>query len=108
MSHALKIPDTPMWAGFNSKIIEDESCMQRVSYLTPINESPTNNAVVLETMVQSQKIAEELGQTYMQVTYDLAVAKPAWQIQSMEKPRFDNLFIHTGDFHVEMAYFGGM
>lgn len=41
----------------------------------------------------------------MQVTYDLAIAKIALQIQAVESPAFDNLFIHFGAFHVMMAYF---
>jgi hypothetical protein len=42
---------------------------------------------------------------YMEVTYDLAIAKVALQIQSMETSQFDNLFIHFGSFHIMMAYF---
>lgn len=57
LSHYCKIPNTPMWIGFNSKIIEDNSMKQRISYLTPINASPTNISVVYETMRQSQQIA---------------------------------------------------
>ena len=38
-------------------------------------------------------------------TYDLEIAKIALQIQCTEKPRFDNLFIHVGTFHVLMVFF---
>ncbi|XP_076672225.1 uncharacterized protein LOC143371161 [Andrena cerasifolii] len=105
LSHALKISNTPMWVGFNSLIYDDKSTKQNISYLTAINVSPTNTHVVIETMVQSQKVAQECGESYMQITYDLAIAKTALQIQSTEKPRFDNLFIHIGAFHIMMAYF---
>lgn len=105
ISHYLKIANTPMWVGYNSKIIDDQSIQKKVSYLTPINVSPTNASVVYETMRQSQKIAQECSQQYIQVTYDLAIAKVAYQIQSTEKPEFDNLFIHLGGFHIMMAYF---
>ncbi|XP_011858812.1 PREDICTED: uncharacterized protein LOC105556339, partial [Vollenhovia emeryi] len=104
-THALEIPDTPMWVGFNSLIHIDDSIKQRISYLTTINLSPTNTAVIQETMIQSLKVAEECGETYIQVSYDLAIAKVALQIQSTENPRFNNLFIHLGSFHVMMAYF---
>lgn len=103
-SHALAIPKTPMWVGFNSKIFLDESMKQRISYLTTINQSPTNNAVVKETMVQSLKIAAECNDKYIQVTYDLAIAKIALQIQS-QTDEFQNIFIHIGGFHVMMAFF---
>ena len=105
LCHLLQIPNTPMWVGFNSKILEDNSVKQRISYLTPINLSPTNTAVVLQTMVQSQKVAKECHEQYMQVTYDLAIAKIALQIQSTENPRFNNIFIHLGSFHIMMAFF---
>ena len=94
MNHALEVPDVPMWVGFNSQIDDSNSPQQFISYLTPINSSPTNTAIVLETMSQSKKIAEDLCQRCMQVTYDFAIAKLAFQIQATKKPRFDNLFIH--------------
>lgn len=56
-------------------------------------------------MIRSQKIATELGQSHIDVTYDLAIAKVAMQIQATEKPRLDNLFIHLGAFHMMLAYF---
>lgn len=105
LSHAFKVPNLPMWAGFNSQIIDDQSLPQKICYLTPVNLSPTDKTVVFETLKQSQKIAEEVKQPFIQVTYDLAIAKIAMQIQSEEKPRFNNIFIHLGGFHIMMAYF---
>lgn len=94
-----------MWVGFNHKIIEDNIIKQKISYLTPINLSPTDKSVVHETMRQTQQIGIECQQNYMQVTYDLAIAKIAFAIQSTEKPNFNNIFINLVDFHVMMAYF---
>ncbi|XP_067618035.1 uncharacterized protein [Eurosta solidaginis] len=105
VSHFLKISNTPMWVGFNSLIFNDLSPKQKISYLTTINLSPTNATVVLEIMKHSQKVALECDEEHMQVTFDLAIAKIALQIQASEKPRFDNLFIHVGTFHVMMAFF---
>ncbi|GFY66448.1 hypothetical protein TNIN_419541 [Trichonephila inaurata madagascariensis] len=105
ISHALKLPNVPMWIGFNCSISCNNSLKQIVSYLTPINDSPTNKSVVLETMKQSKKICEEVKQSSIQVTYDLAIAKVALQIQATKTPDFDNLFIHLGAFHIMMAYF---
>lgn len=89
ISHVLQLPDVLMWVGFNSRICNNATSQQRISYLTPINASPTSTSIVLETMEQSKKIAEDLHQNYIQVTYDLAIAKIALQIQSTEKPKFD-------------------
>ncbi|GFX58424.1 hypothetical protein TNCV_320061 [Trichonephila clavipes] len=105
LSHAFRLVDTPMWTGFNSKIMIDDSPQQLISYLTPINESPTSNAVVLATMQQCISVLQELSQEYMQVTYDLAIAKIALQIQATENNTFQKLFIHLGAFHIMMSYF---
>ncbi|GFV42589.1 uncharacterized protein TNCV_1315941 [Trichonephila clavipes] len=62
LSHAFRLVDTPMWTGFNSKIMIDDSPQQLISYLTPIKESPTSNAVVLATMQQCMSVLQELSQ----------------------------------------------
>ena len=56
----------------------------------------------------SQKVAEECGESYavITLTYDLAIAKPALQIQAQEAPFYDNVFICFGAFHICLAYFG--
>ncbi|CAG5019593.1 unnamed protein product [Parnassius apollo] len=62
----------------------------------------------LHTVIENIRMishALELPDVPMWVTYDLAIAKVAYQIQAMEKPHFDNLFIHLGPFHIMMAYF---
>ncbi|CAH0563075.1 unnamed protein product [Brassicogethes aeneus] len=105
LSHSLGIPKTPMWVGYNSKLFNDTSSTQKISYLTPINLSPTKWEVVYETLLQCQKMTKELNQQYMEVTYDLAIAKMAMRIQSAEKDTFNNIFIHLGSFHIMMAYF---
>ncbi|GFV69643.1 uncharacterized protein TNCV_4507581 [Trichonephila clavipes] len=56
-------------------------------------------------MEQAQVVGKECNQTYVQVTYDLAIAKIAYKIQSTSKPQFNNLFIHLGSFHLMIAFF---
>lgn len=56
-------------------------------------------------MLNALRVADECGEKYMPVTYDLAIAKPALQIQSSQKPKFDRLFIMFGPFHTKSAYF---
>ncbi|CAD6231327.1 GSCOCG00012217001-RA-CDS [Cotesia congregata] len=103
-SLALRTDITPMWTGFNTLIFYDNSPVQKVSYLTPINLSPTNTSVVYETLLMSNKVAEECYVKYVHVTYDLQIAKVAFSIQSTEQPVFDNLFMHLGMFHAMIAY----
>lgn len=108
LSHVLKIPETPMFIGFNSSIYTDLSKQQKVSYLTTINVSPTNKSVVRETMFMALKVADECEEKYIEVTYDLAIAKVALQIQSTDSPLFNRIFVHLGSFHVQMAFFKGI
>lgn len=105
MSHALQLSNVPMWVGFNALLCHNDNPRQIVSYLTPINASPTNKSVVLETMKRSQEICKEVKQSSIQVTYDLAIAKIAIQLQANHEPELNNLFIHLGPFHIMMAYF---
>ena len=99
---------TPMWSAWNSQICIDPLPKQKLLYMENICLPPTRLDVVLETMKTSQKVAEECGQTYIVVHYDLAIAKPALQIQSSESPRFNNLFIAFGPFHICLAYLGAL
>ncbi|CAG9574798.1 unnamed protein product [Danaus chrysippus] len=50
LSHNFQISNTPMWVGYNAKILKDDSRIQKIEYLTQINNSPTDPAVVKETM----------------------------------------------------------
>jgi len=105
LSHALKIKNTPMYNGYNSLTTTNHGSKQKIFYLTPINMSLTNTTKIYETMVQAQKIANKCNQNCISVTYDLAIAKVALQIQTTEQPKFDNLFINLGAFHLMMAYY---
>ena len=87
------------------KKLEEKKIIQSVSYLPQINESPTSHFVVVETSRRSLKIADEGNRGSVSVTYDLAIAKIALQVQAEEKPTFDRIFIPIGSFHIEMAFF---
>jgi hypothetical protein len=100
-----QIPQTPMWVGFNSLIVENKHPVQRVSYLPQIEASPTRHDVVKETLERSLRLKEECDQKYISVTYDLAIAKVAFCIQSMEAPTYDKIFIQLGPFHILMSFF---
>ena len=96
--------NTPMWTGWNSRHVHENLPLQNVFYLSPINASPTSRSVVLETLKKSIQIADECDQKYIFVTYDLAIAKIAFQIQHEESPNYDRAFILLGSFHIEMAF----
>lgn len=100
-----RLDSVPMWLGFNCMMFTDHSEKQKVEYLSPINSSPTSYATVNETLIMAKEIAEECQQDQIIVTYDLAISKMAMQIQQKEKPKFDNILINLGAFHLEMAFF---
>jgi len=97
-----------MWRGWNSFVTVDPLPLQQVGYMENIELPPTRLDVVRETLVRSQKVASECGETYAIVTYDLAIAKPALQIQAQESPKFDNVFVCFGAFHISIAYFSAL
>ena len=97
-----------MWVGWNSRYGPQEESMQKVWYLKQMNESPTSTSVVAETLKRSQKVAEECNKYNISVTYDLAIAKVAMQLQAEEKLTYDNAFIHLGSSHITCAFFYSM
>ena len=100
--------DIPMWAGWNSLVTTDDLPKQNIGYMENLCLPPTRLDVVVETLRISQKVAEECNEKYAIVHYDLAIAKPAMQIQYEESPQFDNIFICFGPFHIELAFFGAI
>ena len=50
------------------KFVKDPLPLQRIYYIDPISKSPTDNAVVKETMVRTMNVAKETGQEYAIVT----------------------------------------
>lgn len=98
----------PMWSAWNSLITVDVLPQQRVCYLQNISLPSTRLDVVAETLRMAQNVASECSEKYAIVTYDLAIAKPASQIQEQEAPLYDNVFVMFGAFHIMMAYFSAV
>ena len=92
---------TPMWQGWNSKLIEDPLPQTRIRYMNNITLPSTRLDVVKETMRISNEVRKECGEEYMVPTYDLAIAKPALKIQEEESPELDALFVAFGTMHIE-------
>ena len=71
-----------MLVGWNSRYGPQEESTQKVWYLKQKNESSTSSSVVEETLKRLQKVSEECNQYNISVTYDLAIAKVAIQLQA--------------------------
>ena len=91
--------------GWNAERVHDSGPQQRFFYMKHIQAPPTRTDVAKETMKRSLKVAQECGDTFGLVSYDLAIAKIAKQLQREEVPAFDSLFIMFGAFHTQMAVF---
>ena len=96
---------TPMWAGWNTQWYPEPIKKQVVCCMKNIRLPPTRQDVVKETLKWSQAVAKECGDKYAIVTYDLAVAKIARQIQTQNSPKFDECFIQFGQFHTILSLF---
>ena len=94
-----------MWIGFSCCTTINDSEIQNIQCLTPINSSSTSYSVVRETRFQASRIAEECQQAEIICTYDLAIAKIAKQIQVSVSPKFDHAFINLGGFYLHLAFF---
>ena len=95
---------TSMWVEWNSLQTPDKNdAQENVYYLPQINPSTT---IVRETLKRTQQVAAEFNMTSISVTYDLAIAKIALEIQAEERPQYDNIFIALGAFHIELSLFG--
>ena len=62
-------------------------------------------ADVREAMKKLLKIFSECEKQNIAVTYDLAIAKLALQMQAKEPPEFRKIFILLGSFHIELPFF---
>lgn len=97
--------DCPLWVGYNSRICKNKFPRDRVEYLAFMNKSPTNHAVVRACLDKLKRIRMEVGQQYIEVDFDLAIFMIALRIQHAYSPLYNDIFIHAGPFHTNMAYF---
>ena len=58
--------------------------------------------------MHSQKVSAECRSKYIIITYDLAIAKVAKQVQCEEYPTFNSIFVMFGRFHVEQNVFSAI
>ena len=93
---------------FFQNFVVDTHPQTVVTYMEPFSKPPTNNDVVQETMLRSQEVAREMKHDYAVVIYDLAIATKAYCIQALQAPRFDDVIMLLGNFHLEMAFFGAI
>ena len=102
------LQDMPMWTGWNSERYYEKTPATNIGYMKTITLPPTRADIVRETMIQSEKMSAECGSKYTTITYDLAIAKVAKQIQCEEYPTFDSILVMFGGFRVEQNVFSAI
>ena len=75
-----------------------------VDYMPPIMSSINEPANIQELIRISQKATEEVGQSFVFLTFDLPVAKKAYDIIWQKPCLYKNVIIHLGVFHTMMSY----
>ena len=100
--------DTPAWTGWNCRRYVETLPKQSVLYMKHIQLPPTRIDVVRETLRRSLAVARECGDQFAIVSYDLAIAKIAKQLQVEEAPEFDDLFIQFGQFHIALSFLSSL
>ena len=91
--------------GFQLEYCEDRLPKQIVQYMQNLKQPITSLDAVQETLNLTRRCTDECDHRYGIVTYDLNAAKTAFQIQATENPLYENIFIMSGPFHTEMAFF---
>lgn len=108
MMFCLLLNDTPMWRGRHSLVHQDYLPLQDIGYIENTELPPTRLDIVHETPSKAQKVAQEWGDIYATVHYNLAIAKPDIQIRAHEFPKYEHVFICFETFHISVPYFGSM
>jgi hypothetical protein len=80
-----------VWVEF--MVTTDDFPKQVLTYMDPIGRPPTRLDVLQHTMNTAIRVAEECHDSYISVTYDLAITKPALQILPNHPCMTDYLYI---------------
>lgn len=94
----------PGWKGFLSLTNDPtEESKSFIEYMPPLNASINDNATIQELLYISQHASKEVGQSTTIVTFDLAVAKKAYNIIWKHNNTFRDVFVHLV-FHTILSY----
>lgn len=95
----------PGWKGWLSSTtsspqnVNEISMCSIVEYMPVINAPITESATVQKVLQISLEATQDLGQPYTFVTFDLAVAKKAYDIVWQNPQHYKTVIIHLGVFH---------
>ena len=61
--------------------------------------------VIAEALNRAQLMASECEKEFIYLTYDLAIAEIALNVQATPSPQYKNMFVNLGVVHIKMAFF---
>jgi len=95
----------PQWKGWlcftSTKPTEVKSAIE---YMAHINATINGNSTIQKVIQVSQKATNEVGQPVTFITFDLTLAKKAYNILWQHSHLYQNDFVHLGAFHTILSY----
>ena len=76
--------------------------------MAPVLFPITKNVAVQHVLEVSQKATENVGQEFTVVTFDLGVARKAFNIVWQNQRRFGKVIVRIGIFHTICSLFGAL
>jgi hypothetical protein len=103
------ISTVPSFNGWLSKIaVYKRVNVSTVGYMKPIFHPATDYDTVQQCFSVSLVAMQKLNQEYTFVTFDLAMAKIAYDITWSSPEKYDKVIIHLGGFHTMCAYMAAL
>ena len=101
-----RVPD---WSGWvSSTAASSNESLSNIGYMTPIFNPATDSSTVQQCLMTSMEATAKISQEYTFVTFDLAMAKIAYNIVWSMPEKFKNVIIHLGGFHIMCSYMGAL
>ena len=101
----------PGWAGWITLTSSDNHDTKRqstVDYMAPVNSPITENATIQHIIKLSQAASREMQQQYTVLTFDLGVAKKAYEILWQNPNIFSDVLVRMGVFYITCSYLGAL
>ena len=100
----------PAWKGWLTLTSSDEVAEKKssIQYMSPINKSINDNNTIQKIINISQNATHEVEQPVTFFTFDLAVAKKAYNIIWQHSSTYHDVFVYLGAFHTTMSYLGAL
>jgi hypothetical protein len=99
----------PSWNGWLSKVADAKPiAVSTIGYMKPIFNPATDYSTVQQCLAMSSNAMDRLNQQYVFVTFDLAMAKIAYNIIWHSPDKYGHIIVNLGAFHTMCAYMAAL